>query len=106
MKIRALLGVAAAATSVVVATAIAHVDDPKARDLLPPVYAPAYRSAEGGVAAETFAPLAECGLFWWACIRPLPADSRATVRDCVAIVVANLASFAAGEAAWRWLSLV
>lgn len=58
------------------------------------------------VAAETFAPLAECGLFWWACIRPLPADSRATVRDCVAIVVANLASFAAGEAAWRWLSLV
>ena len=55
MKIRALLGVAAAATSVVVATAIAHVDDPKARDLLPPVYAPAYRSMEGGVAAETFA---------------------------------------------------
>src|SRR5262245_39253542 len=33
---------------------VAHVDDPKARDLLPPVYAQPYRAAEGGVAQETF----------------------------------------------------
>lgn len=55
--------------------------------------------------AEVFAPLAECGLFWWACIRPRPPDMRATVRDLAAIVVANLASFTAGEVAWRWLGL-
>ena len=55
--------------------------------------------------AEVFAPLAECGLFWWACIRPRPPDARATFRDLAAIVVANLASFTAGEATWRWLGL-
>ncbi len=52
MKIRLAIGCLAA--SVVVATAIAHVDDPKARDLLPPVNAPAFRAAEGGAAAEVF----------------------------------------------------
>ena len=42
--------------------------------------------------AETFAPVAECALFWAA------FRSRETVwRDMAAIVVANLASFAAGE---------
>ena len=55
--------------------------------------------------AESFAPLAECALFWWACIRPRPRDTRATVRDLAAIGAANLASFAVGEAAWRWLGL-
>lgn len=74
--------------------------------VIPELLPPGTPAAARLVAAETFAPLAECGLFWWACIRPLPADSRATVRDSVAIVVANLASFAAGEAAWRWLGLI
>jgi hypothetical protein len=54
--------------------------------------------------AEVFAPLAECGLFWWAFIRPRPCDWRATMRDLVAIVAANLASFATGEAVWLLLS--
>jgi hypothetical protein len=48
--------------------------------------------------AETFAPAAECGLFYLANIRGnAPADRRATLRDCAAIIAANLASFGFGE---------
>jgi hypothetical protein len=49
------------------------------------------------VAAETFAPAAECVLFWVAFVRPFPPDRRATARDLAAVVVANLASFGVGE---------
>src|SRR5438105_3140744 len=48
--------------------------------------------------AETFAPAAECVLFWLAFVRRLPPDRRATIRDMLAIVVANLCSFGLGEA--------
>jgi hypothetical protein len=41
--------------------------------------------------AETFAPLAECALFW------LAFGKQTTWRDFVVIVIANLASFLAGE---------
>jgi len=41
--------------------------------------------------AETFAPLAECTLFW------LAFGKESTWRDFVVIVIANLASFVAGE---------
>ena len=41
--------------------------------------------------AETFAPLAECALFW------LAFGKEATWRDFVVIVIANLASFLLGE---------
>jgi hypothetical protein len=41
--------------------------------------------------AETFAPLAECALFW------LAFGKQATWRDCATIVIANLASFLVGE---------
>jgi hypothetical protein len=55
--------------------------------------------------AETFAPVAECGLFYLAYIRgrhppegeSSPANRRATLRDLAAIVAANLASFGLGE---------
>ena len=48
--------------------------------------------------AETFAPVAECALFWFAFVRPLPKqDRRATWRDFAAVVLANLASFGLGE---------
>ncbi|MBM4022594.1 MAG: hypothetical protein FJ284_10230 [Planctomycetes bacterium] len=57
------------------------------------------------VAAETLAPVVECGLVWQAFIRPLPRDPRATRRDLAAIVVANIVSFAVGEAAWRLAGL-
>lgn len=56
--------------------------------------------------AEMLAPLAECVLFWWAFVRPLPHDGRATCRDFGAIVSANLASFTVGEALWWWLGLI
>ncbi len=42
------------AALVVALSANAHVDDPKARDLLPPVFGPVFRAAEGGSVAETF----------------------------------------------------
>jgi hypothetical protein len=47
--------------------------------------------------AETFAPVAECALFWFAFVRRLPYNRRATLRDMVAITLANLASFGLGE---------
>jgi hypothetical protein len=47
--------------------------------------------------AETFAPVAECAIFWYALIRPLPRDRGATLRDFAAIALANLCSFGAGE---------
>jgi hypothetical protein len=49
------------------------------------------------VVAEVFAPAAECVLFYFAFVKPLPADRRATTRDMAAIVLANLASFGYGE---------
>lgn len=51
--------------------------------------------------AETFAPAAECLLFYLAYLRPLPSSTPATRRDFLAIVVANLASFGVGELYWR-----
>ena len=47
--------------------------------------------------AETFAPLAECALFWLAFVKHRPPHARATVRDFAAIVLANLCSFGLGE---------
>jgi hypothetical protein len=65
--------------------------------------------------AETFAPVAECLIFWlaflsgptkppgvvadeWSAIpQPVPSQRWATTRDMVAVVVANLASFGIGE---------
>lgn len=55
--------------------------------------------------AETFAPAAECLIFWFAFIRGLPRDRRATVRDMLVIVLANLASFGVGEAVY-WLGVL
>jgi hypothetical protein len=51
--------------------------------------------------AETFAPLAECLLFWAA------FGSQTTWRDLTAITLANVASFAAGEwlHAHGWLTV-
>jgi hypothetical protein len=48
------------------------------------------------IVAETFAPAAECALFWAA--RRGAGDSPAILRrDMAAIVIANLASFGIGE---------
>jgi hypothetical protein len=48
--------------------------------------------------AETFAPAAECLLFWTAF-----GERRTVWRDSAAIVVANLASFLLGEVIWGYL---
>lgn len=58
--------------------------------------------------AETFAPLAECVLFWFAFGNTEPQTWRAMLRDWGAIVVANLGSFGLGElfnqkVGWEWL---
>ena len=54
--------------------------------------------------AETFAPAAECLVFWLAFVRGLPRNPSATVRDVVAITAANLVSFVLpelGYVAWN-----
>jgi len=55
--------------------------------------------------AETFAPLAECLLFWLAFGGK---EGSVRWRDFAVIVIANLASFGVGEAlnAWNWFGLV
>lgn len=55
--------------------------------------------------AETFAPAAECLLFWLAYKDPL--EGRDLVQSFVAITFANLASFGAGEVLnhFRWFGL-
>lgn len=47
--------------------------------------------------AETFAPVAECALFWAAFGRRDLLGSRSMWRDLAVIVLANLASFGLGE---------
>lgn len=53
--------------------------------------------------AETFAPVAECILFWLAFGSAAELGKRSMWRDFTAIVAANLASFLAGEVMYRVL---
>src|SRR5947209_6411955 len=52
------------------------------------------------VIAETFAPVAECALFWMAFGDAAEWGKRSMWRDLAAIVLANLASFGAGQLAY------
>ena len=74
--------------------------------VLPPLFAESTRAAYL-VAAETFAPVAECALFWLAFGREKAADGPSLWRDFAAITAANLLSFLAGEAAgaYSWFGL-
>ena len=58
--------------------------------------------------AETFAPLAECLLFWLAFGTRAEFGKGTMWRDFAAIVVANLASFFVGELlnVWQWFGLL
>ena len=58
--------------------------------------------------AETFAPVAECILFWLAYGESEQAGKASMWRDFGAIVVANLASFLGGEIlnAYGWFGLL
>lgn len=60
------------------------------------------------VVAETFAPVAECLLFWLAFGNREQAGTRSMWRDFIAIIIANLASFGVGEVlnAWQWFGLL
>jgi hypothetical protein len=49
------------------------------------------------IIAETFAPVAECSLFWLAYGRAEETGKRSMWRDFATIVVANIASFVGGE---------
>lgn len=60
------------------------------------------------VVAEVFAPVAECILFWLAYGESEQFGKASMWRDFGAIVVANLASFLAGEVlnAYNWFGLL
>ncbi|HKV36004.1 MAG TPA: hypothetical protein VJP89_16820 [Pyrinomonadaceae bacterium] len=55
------------------------------------------------LAAEIFAPVAECVLFWLAFGSAAELGKRSMWRDFGAIVLANIASFVAGEIMYRLL---
>ena len=58
--------------------------------------------------AETFAPVAECILFWSAYGKTEELGKRSMWQDFAIIVIANLASFIGGEilAAYGWFGLL
>ena len=60
------------------------------------------------VVAETFAPVAECALFWLAYGEAEQVAKASMWRDFAAIIVANLASFLGGEVlnAYGWFGLL
>jgi hypothetical protein len=48
------------------------------------------------IVAETFAPVAECLIFWFMFGSAQPTSRNSTIQDMVVIILANLASFGAG----------
>jgi hypothetical protein len=75
--------------------------------VLPLLFPPASRALYL-VVAETFAPVAECALFWLAFGTSEEIGKASLWRDFIAIVAANLASFGLGEVmnAWQWFGLL
>ncbi len=75
--------------------------------VLPPLFAGASRAVYL-IVAETFAPVAECVLFWLAYGRTEELETKSVWRDFAAIIIANLASFLLGEVmnAYRWFGLL
>jgi len=60
------------------------------------------------IVAETFAPVAECVLFWFAYGKSDEVGKRSMWQDFAAIIIANLASFLGGEVlnAYGWFGLL
>jgi hypothetical protein len=60
------------------------------------------------VVAEIFAPVGECALFWLAFGSRSELGKPSMWRDFLAIIVANLASFLAGEvfSAYNWFGVL
>jgi hypothetical protein len=74
--------------------------------VLPVLFASSSRSLYLLV-AETFAPFAECALFWLVFHSRLDSSRKTTLRNFAVIVLANLFSFAFGEVmnSTRWFGL-
>ena len=75
--------------------------------VLPILFASTSRAVYLAV-AETFAPVAECALFWLAYGEKEEFGRVSMWRDMATIVVANLASFLAGEVlnTYGWFGLL
>ena len=75
--------------------------------VLPPLFESSSRAVYL-IVAETFAPVAECILFWLAYGQREDLGKRSMWRDFLAIVIANLASFGAGEVLnnYGWFGLL
>jgi hypothetical protein len=73
--------------------------------VLPEFFNPGPQRPAYLLVAETFAPAAECALFWLACVRDDPEAQPGLWRDMLTIVLANLLSFSVGEAL-IWLGLL
>jgi hypothetical protein len=60
------------------------------------------------IVAETFAPVAECVLFWLAFGGSAELGKPSMWRDFAAITLANIASFGLGEVinAWNWFGVL
>jgi uncharacterized membrane protein YvlD (DUF360 family) len=74
--------------------------------VLPPLFANTSRPTYL-IVAETFAPVAECILFWLAYGRTEELENKSVWRDFATIIIANLASFLLGEVmnAYGWFGL-
>ena len=73
-----------------------------------PLLLASYSRATYLLIAETFAPVAECVLFWLAFGSKSEQMRLSMWRDFGAIVLANLASFAVGELLnrWEWFGMI
>ena len=76
--------------------------------LVLPLLFPSDRRALYLLVAETFAPVAECVLFWLAFGKTHEVGKASMWRDFITIIVANLASFGVGEVMnyWGWFGLL
>jgi len=72
--------------------------------VLPFFFPPAQARMTYLLVAETFAPAAECLLFWAVFDRPERCPRAALGQDFGATIVANLASFGGGELLNRWVA--
>ena len=76
--------------------------------LVLPLLLAGYSRARYLLIAETFAPIAECILFWLAFGSTSEQWRSSIWRDFAAIVLANLASCAVGEVLnrWEWFGMI
>jgi len=72
--------------------------------VLPPLLRETWGEIPYLLVAETFAPIAECALFVWVFGASGQWWNRSNVRDCAAIIAANLVSFLTGQLLYYFLA--